>query len=92
MYTRSTIGIQKSTEGLYPVYELLDARLQAPHLKLYRDELVGAHDGILCVPPAFLQHPARRLLRLKIAQILQMDMFLLTIGCTTDSRCVCVCV
>lgn len=64
---------------LYLVYELLDARLEAPHLELHGDELVRAHDGFLRVPPAFLQHAARRLLRFKVAQILQTDMFVLMI-------------
>lgn len=70
---------------LYLVYVLLHACLEAPHLELYGDELVGAHDGILCVPPAFLQHAARGLLRFKMAQILHMDTFLPTLSSTTGS-------
>lgn len=79
------VSNKKHEVVLYLVYKLFDACLEAPHLELYSDELVGAHDGILRVPPAFLQHAARRLLRFKIAQILQMDTFLLTISSTTGS-------
>lgn len=52
------------------MYELLHACLQAPHFKFDADQLVGAHDGILRVYPAFLQEATLGLLGLEIAQIL----------------------
>lgn len=75
MFYKHLVSSKQHERVLYLVYELLDAGLEAPDLELHADELVGAHDGILRVPPAFLQHAAWRLLRLKIAQILQMDIF-----------------
>ena len=56
--------------GSHLVHKLFHARLQAPHLELDGHQLVGAHDGLLGVPPALLQHAPRRLVRAEVAQVL----------------------
>lgn len=52
------------------VDELLCPGLEAVHLETALHPLVGAHDGRVVVPPAFLQRPPARFAGLPPTQIL----------------------
>lgn len=52
------------------MYKLFHSGLQPPDLELHGHQLVGAHDGLMVVSPAFSQLSTARLLGLEVFRIL----------------------
>lgn len=54
------------------MYKLFHSGLQPPDLELHCHQLVGTHDGLMVVSPAFSQLPTARLLGLEVFRILRL--------------------
>lgn len=69
--SRDLVHIPRTGPVTHLVHKLFHSGLQAPHLELDGHQLVGAHDGLMVISPAFSKLPPACLLRPEVFRILE---------------------